>query len=103
MTRIIACVLGLLMSSPALAGEVQATIDNFTFSPVTITVPPGTTVTWTNRDDIVHTVADAEHPLETRSPPLDTGEHYSRVFTVPGVYRYFCTLHPMMQGTVVVR
>ena len=88
---------------PVRAADAQATIDNFTFSPPVLTVSPGTRVTWTNRDDIPHTVTDQDHPKEIRSPPLDTDESYSRVFATAGTYRYFCSLHPHMQGTVVVQ
>jgi amicyanin len=92
-----------LHSHPARAADAQATIDNFAFSPAVLTVSVGTKVTWTNRDDIPHTVTDADHPREIKSPALDTGESYSRTFTAPGTYHYFCSLHPHMQGTVVVK
>ena len=81
----------------------KVTIDNFSFTPAEIVVPVGTRVTWTNNDDIPHTVTDAADPRATKSPPLDTNESYSRSFNKPGTYRYFCSLHPHMQGTVVVR
>jgi plastocyanin len=87
----------------AQATEAEATIDNFSFSPAILTVAPGTRVTWTNRDDIPHTVTDRDRPTEIKSPPLDTGETYSRTFTSSGTFTYFCSLHPHMQGTVVVR
>ena len=83
--------------------EVVATIDNFTFSPAELTVAAGTRVTWTNRDDIPHTVTDAADPRSFRSPPLDTGDSFAFAFARPGVYKYFCSLHPHMQGTVVVQ
>lgn len=92
-----------LFPVPTLAADVQATIDNFTFSPTVLTVSVGTKVTWTNRDDIPHTVTDADHPKEIRSPPLDTDDSYSRTFTASGTYHYFCSLHPHMQGVVIVR
>jgi amicyanin len=85
------------------AADAQATIDNFTFSPPVLTVPVGTKVTWTNRDDIPHTVTGADHPKDIKSPALDTGDSYSRTFTTVGTYHYFCSLHPHMQGTVVVK
>ena len=88
---------------PARAGDAQVTIDNFTFAPAVLTVSRGTRVTWTNRDDIPHTVTDQDHPKEIKSPPLDTGDAYSRVFMEAGTFRYFCSLHPHMQGTVVVQ
>jgi plastocyanin len=90
----------------AAAGKMQdavVTIDNFTFSTPSLTVAPGTRVVWTNRDDIPHTVTAAEDPRGLRSPALDTGETYSRVFSAPGTYHYFCSLHPRMQGIVVVK
>ena len=92
-----------LLSGTARADEAQATIDNFTFSPPVLTVAAGTRVTWTNRDDIPHTVTDTDHPKDIKSPPLDTGDKYSRTFPVAGTYHYFCSLHPHMQGTVVVK
>ena len=88
---------------PARAEEAQVTIDNFTFSPTEITVPAGTRVTWTNRDDIPHTVTESANPRTIKSPPLDTGETFAFTFDKPGAYRYFCSLHPHMQGTVVVQ
>jgi amicyanin len=100
---------GLLLSAAGLhptmarAADAQVTIDNFSFTPAEISVAPGTKVTWTNRDDIPHTVTDADHPKDTKSPALDTGDTYSRTFSAPGTYHYFCSLHPHMQGTVVVK
>ena len=84
------------------AGGAAVFIDNFTFAPETLRVAVGTTVTWTNRDDIPHTVTDAVRPREMRSPALDTGESWARAFPEKGSFRYFCSLHPHMQGTVVV-
>ncbi len=88
---------------PAVAADAVVTIDNFAFVPAEIVVAPGDRVVWTNRDDIPHTVMDATQPAATRSAPLDTGDSYARTFDRPGIYRYFCSLHPHMQGTVVVR
>ena len=78
----------------------QVTIDNFTFSPATVTVPSGTTVTWTNQDDMVHTVTEANRLFSSKG--LETGGTYSHTFTAPGTYTYFCALHPRMTGTVIV-
>ncbi|MBV9653146.1 MAG: cupredoxin family copper-binding protein [Acetobacteraceae bacterium] len=94
---------GLLIGAmPARADETKVTIDNFTFSPPEITVTAGTRVTWTNRDDIPHTVTQSGTPRLMRSPPLDTGDTFDFTFDKPGEYRYFCSLHPHMQGVVVV-
>jgi amicyanin len=76
-------------------------IDNFTFDPPEITVKSGATVTWTNRDDIPHTVVAKE--LAFRSKALDTDDTYSFTFTTAGTYEYFCSLHPHMVGKIVVR
>jgi plastocyanin len=93
----------LLPAAGAAAADAQVSIDNFSFVPAEIQVPAGTRVVWTNRDDIPHTVADAADPRAIKSPPLDTGDHYARSFNRPGTYRYFCSIHPHMQGMVVVR
>ena len=77
------------------------TIDNFAFGPDTLTVPVGTTVTWTNQDDMVHTVTSKTKVFS--SPGLNTGESFSYTFTAPGTYPYFCALHPRMTATVVVK
>jgi plastocyanin len=74
-------------------------IDNFTFEPAQLTVKVGTTVTWTNRDDIPHTVVSAG---KFRSKTMDTDGTFSFTFTAPGDYKYFCSLHPHMTGMVKV-
>jgi len=76
------------------------TIDNFSFSPASITVPVGTTLTWTNRDDIPHTVVSDDKKFKSKA--LDTDEKFSFTFTEPGTYPYFCSIHPKMVGKVVV-
>ena len=88
---------------PAMAADAQVTIDNFTFAPATITVPAGTRVVWTNRDDIPHTVTSADDPKVMKSKPLDTDDSFAFTFAHPGTYRYFCSLHPHMEGSVIVR
>ena len=93
----------LLAASAAFAEDAAVSIDNFTFSPAEITVTADTRITWTNNDDIPHTVVDTDNPKTAKSPPLDTGDSFARVFDKPGTYHYFCSLHPHMQGTVVVR
>ena len=76
-------------------------IDNFSFEPTTITVAPGTTITWVNHDDVPHTVTADNKGFA--STALDTDDRYSRRFTTPGTYRYFCALHTHMTGEVVVK
>jgi amicyanin len=76
------------------------TIDNFKFDPATLTVPVGSTVTWTNKDEEPHTIAAKDGSFH--SPTLDTKGTYSFTFTNPGSYDYICSIHPFMTGTVVV-
>lgn len=76
-------------------------IDNFSFSPATITVTVGTTVTWINRDDIPHKVVSNDDVF--KSKVLDTEEKFSYTFSKAGDYPYFCSLHPKMTGKVIVQ
>jgi amicyanin len=90
----------LLASTPVRAADATAVkIGNFTFGPQELKVKAGNTVTWTNEDDIPHTVVS---PNNFRSKVLDTDGTYSFTFTTPGIYKYFCSLHPHMTGTIVV-
>jgi plastocyanin len=82
------------------AAPAEVKIDNFTFGPGALTVAAGTTVTWTNRDDIPHTVVSTEGVF--KSKVLDTDEKFSYTFTKPGTFPYFCSIHPKMTGKVVV-
>jgi|SRR5215831_7715767 len=85
--------------APGAPAEVK--IDNFTFTPATLTVPAGTEVTWTNRDDIPHTVVSDDQVMKSKT--LDTDDKFTFSFTKPGTYSYFCSLHPKMKGKVVVQ
>jgi plastocyanin len=76
-------------------------IENFTFRDPIVTVKPGTTVTWTNGDDIPHTVVAKDGTF--KSKVLDTGERFSFTFAKPGQFGYFCSLHPHMTATVIVK
>jgi len=76
-------------------------IDNFRFTPPDLTVAAGTTVIWKNRDDSPHRVADKNGTFA--SAALDTDDSYSRSFATPGIYHYFCSIHPYMVGTIVVK
>lgn len=79
----------------------EVKIDNFSFGPAALTVPVGTTVNWTNRDDIPHTVVSTEGAF--KSKVLDTDEKFSFTFSKAGSYPYFCSIHPKMTGKVVVQ
>ena len=93
--------------SPALPVQVAnatdstISIENFAFSPATLTVPAGSTVTWTNKDDEPHTVTSSENAFTSQG--LDTDETFSFTFSTPGTYPYYCKLHPHMTGSIVVK
>ena len=89
----------LLATASARAGDFNVTIDNFTFTPAELTVKVGDTVTWTNHDDIPHTVVSAG---KFRSKATDTDGTFSFTFTSAGDYKYFCSLHPHMTGMIKV-
>lgn len=89
-------------ATTAPAGKVvEVKVDNFSFSPQTITVAPGTTVIWTNRDDIPHTVVSDDKVF--KSKVLDTDEKFSFTFDKAGNFPYFCSIHPKMTGKVIVQ
>ncbi|HEV7991056.1 MAG TPA: plastocyanin/azurin family copper-binding protein [Gemmatimonadaceae bacterium] len=76
-------------------------IDNFRFTPAVLTVAAGTKVEWINDDDVPHLIVSTKGDF-TQSPLLDTGQKFSATLSKPGTYGYFCSLHPMMQGKIVV-
>jgi len=92
-----------LAASPAdkPAGSAIVKIDNFSFGPATITVPAGTTVTWTNNDDVPHVVTSDDNKM-FKSKALDTDDRFSFTFTKPGTYNYYCAIHPKMTAKIVV-
>ena len=109
----VVCVLAMMLRVPAgsfadprpqkMAGTTpQVKIDNFTFAPVELTVPAGTTVQWVNRDDIPHTVV-SDDKTTFKSKALDTDDNFSYTFSRSGTYSYFCSIHPKMTGKVVVQ
>jgi plastocyanin len=81
----------------------QVTIQNFAFSPPTLTIAAGTRVEWVNRDGTPHTVIGVGKPAPFKSPALDTGDSFGQVFSTPGTYAYFCGMHPMMVGKIIVK
>lgn len=83
------------------AAETAVKIDNFSFSPSTVAVPVGSTVRWTNHDDVPHNVVNDDKSIKSKT--LDTDENFSYTFTKPGTYSYFCSIHPRMTGKIVVQ
>ncbi len=103
MTMLVAATLLLLRGTGVAAdAKKEITIDNFSFKEQVVTVAPGTEVTWVNQDDAPHKVV-SEDKKTFKSPVLDTDGRFSFTFTKPGTYKYFCSIHPSMTGTVVVK
>jgi plastocyanin len=105
-SSVLGAAVGSLLAASVLFARAEGTpntvfIDNFVFGPKDLTVKAGTTVTWTNRDDIPHGVASSNNAFK-KSAALDTDESYSFTFATPGTYQYFCYLHPHMVGSIVV-
>ena len=92
---------GVLFAQADGATNTVVSIDNFSFGPQTLTVKAGTTVTWTNRDDIPHGIASSNNAFP-KGKAMDTDDSYTFTFTTPGTYQYFCYLHPHMVGSIVV-
>jgi plastocyanin len=84
----------------ARAGEATIEIRDMRFTPAELTIAPGTRVTWINEDNQPHTVTDRGRAFH--SAALDTKERFSYTFARPGEFAYFCTIHPMMVGRIVV-
>jgi plastocyanin len=85
----------------AALGPNQIGIDNFNFTPPSITVKAGTKITWINDDDVPHLIVSVRSAFKP-SPVLDTGQRFSAVLPGAGTYDYFCSLHPKMQGKIIV-
>lgn len=100
----ITAALAIVVGTPlvrAVFAPVEIKIDNFSFTPSTITVATGTQVHWTNGDDIPHTVVSEDQSFKSKA--LDTNDQFSYTFAKPGTYKYFCSIHPKMTATVVVK
>jgi plastocyanin len=82
--------------------RMEVVIENFSFSPGTLAVPVGATVTWTNHDNVPHVVASADDQFK-KSPVLKTGQRFSNSFATAGTYSYFCSIHPRMTGKIIVK
>ena len=84
------------------ASHVSVAIQNYAFSPSSLSISQGTTVTWTNHDVAPHTVTVASGPVKFSSPTLQQGQSFSYTFTTPGTYAYYCAVHPDMKASVTV-
>ena len=93
-------VVGVTLAAPRPnTGTVE--IREFAYAPGAVTVSRGTTVRWINRDEETHTVTSATGAFA--SAGLEHDDAFERRFTEPGTYSYFCSLHPRMMATVIVR
>jgi plastocyanin len=86
---------------PTNTGGPSVSVENFNFIAAAVTVPAGTTVVWTNNDDIEHTVTASDNSFA--SQPLEAGGQFAYAFTTAGTYSYFCAIHPFMTGKVIVQ
>ena len=82
-------------------GGSSAAIQNFAFVPPSLSVPSGTTVTWTNEDNVAHTVT-ADDGTTFGSSAFGQGQTFQFTAGAPGTYTYFCRIHPFMKGTLTV-
>ena len=94
---------GKVAAAAAPATKPAVTITNYAFQPGAVTVKTGTTVTWINKDDDVHTIKGTDGPEAFISPALESGTRFGFTFHRAGTYHYICTVHPYMHGVIVVR
>jgi plastocyanin len=87
-------------TTSAAGGGFEVVMESFAFTPAEITVPVGATVTWVNRHGARHDVVAADGSFA--SPLFGQGETFSFTFAAPGEYPYVCSIHPGMEGTVIV-
>jgi plastocyanin len=87
--------------SAAASGGSTVEIANFMFTPMTLTVSAGTTVTWKFDDSTPHTVAADDNSF--MSPPMSKGQTYTHTFATAGTVKYHCSIHPFMTGVIVVK
>ena len=88
-------------ANTASANPNEIVIANFSFEPATLIVKAGTTVTWVNHDDEPHTATATDKRFNSKT--LDNGDRFSQEFNAPGVYNYYCALHPKMTGKIIVK
>ena len=79
----------------------RLTIENYAFKVPTVTVTAGTNVVWKNLDDDPHTVTATDGSFDSKG--LAQGDTFTHRFSKPGTYRYYCKVHPMMRGTIIVK
>jgi plastocyanin len=88
-------------AAASVAAGTAVTIQGFAFSPATLTVAVGTTVTWTNQDSAGHTVTADDGSWGSGN--IARGETFSQTLSKAGTYAYHCAIHPNMKGTIIVQ
>ena len=76
-------------------------INNFMFTPMSLTVPVGATVTWKFDDSTQHTVTADDNSFA--SSPMSSGQTFTHTFATAGTVAYHCSIHPNMTGTIIVK
>lgn len=84
-------------TTPSISGAKVSIID-FSFNPSTLTVAPGTTVTWTNNGSTAHTITGPDWD----SGQVQPGSTFTHTFNTAGTFAYHCTIHPTMTGQIIV-
>ena len=106
LASLVGALAGCAVPGPAASPVATTTVDlppSYRFAPAAVTVPAGTTVTWTNDDHFTHSVQLLDGGLSTTPQLMDPGQTVTVTFAQPGVYHYQCSLHPQnMQGSVTV-
>lgn len=100
-THALIAALLIALPAPALAADAMVEMKNFDFTPMALTVPAGTTVVWKNDDGEPHTVVSTDGLF--RSAALDQNDTFKFTFDKPGTYKYVCSIHPKMVGTITVK
>lgn len=83
------------------AGANNVTIANLAFTPASVTIAPGQTMTWTNKDSTTHTVTADNGAWDSKN--LTAGATFQQKFDQAGTFTYHCNIHSSMKGTVVVK
>ena len=91
----------LAVSQQPAAGTNEVVIQNFAFEPATLTVKVGAKVTWVNRDDEPHTATATDKRFSSKA--LENGDRFTTEFNQPGIYKYYCAMHPKMTGQIIVK
>ncbi|GAB3394866.1 cupredoxin domain-containing protein [Amycolatopsis echigonensis] len=97
------CVLAAPVTAPAAAATQTVMMQDYAYSPASLTVHVGDTVTWVQHDTAPHDVVTTSAPVAFRSPQLSQGQSWSYTFSTPGTYSYYCSVHPDMRAQVIVQ